>query len=188
MQEEHENLTGGDILPFLLPREQETTYHRQLRTSLVEFCRNRSNWEAEVYDLAEIVGRYASCLGEIEDELKQRSEEGSRNGSGRVHRRSRRPMLDSAMWFKAQQVSDGALCNFLHELEEHYAKLERGRKRVIKVSQAVVKVKDEVRDLERDWIFKEPTGVAWSERIDGSELGESLRGESVTIVSSESIR
>lgn len=66
--------------PVLLPRSQETTYHRRLRTLLLEFVKQRDAWEDEVITTAEHVGLYCSVLGEIEDEWAEWRKVGRTHG------------------------------------------------------------------------------------------------------------
>ncbi|CAO1628757.1 unnamed protein product [Parajaminaea phylloscopi] len=168
-----------DVVPaattsWLLPREQETTYHRQLRTLLIEFCRSRSNWETEVYDLAETVGRYASCLGAIEDELKERAQLDQSGSPKHLAKAKRKSASASTGLFASTKPSEATLYESLGELEDSYAEVDRSRKRVIKVTQTILRIKDDVRDLGQEWLVRERAEVAWSSRIDGSEFAEAV--------------
>lgn len=156
---------SGSRTPFLLSREHETTYHRRLRTILIDFCRNRVNWETEVYDLAEVVGRYASCLGDIEDELRQKQEreKKKKRGKGKSRQVDNNDVLANA---------DTILVESLRELEGCFAEVERGRQRMLKFVQAIVGLKDESRELESEWLIKGQEEVAWSNRSSGSTFGE----------------
>lgn len=166
--------------PYLLPREEETSSHRTLRRLLRDVVRHRDDWEEEVIETAEFVARYCTALGEVEDELG--------SSTSRKRRRTRRQNEESGSESEdsenelqpPKKQSSTSLCNAhnptlisaLRDLDETYHLLEKGRTRILKQEDLLIKVKDELRKLQWDWKIRGNSNVvSWGQR-DGDEFGE----------------
>lgn len=142
------SLSSSSERPYLLPREQETTYHRRLRTLLIEFARTRQLWADEVEEAAELVAKYAGALGELEDEMKERAK--------------RRDVAGGA--------GPAAIREALEDLDATYAELDVAWRRIEGVAQALLKLRDEAAALEREWMTRSED-VRWGP-VGGEEMGE----------------
>ncbi|CAO1618799.1 unnamed protein product [Sympodiomycopsis kandeliae] len=161
---------------YLLEREYETTFHRNLRRLLESFVNHREEWEDEVIEMAEFVGKYSLLLGEIEDELKETN---GAQGKGKSPRRTRGSDDDgdesgsdsgsdsesdqeeqSSLW---KPSSTSTLLSSLKELDTTYHQTEKGKIRVTKQEHTLIKIKDELNQLRKSWWVKNED-VKWGLR------------------------
>ncbi|PWN29391.1 hypothetical protein BDZ90DRAFT_230264 [Jaminaea rosea] len=140
------SLSSSSERPYLLSREQETTYHRRLRTLLIEFARTRQLWADEIEEAAELVAKYAGALGELEDEMKERTK--------------RREV--------AGGVAAGAVREALEDLDATYSELDVAWRRIEGAAQALLKLRDEAAALEREWMTRSED-VRWGP-VGGEEM------------------
>lgn len=194
-EEESDGGEDDDGDDYLLPRGKETSFHRTLRRLLRETAANRAEWEDEVIEMAEFVGRYCTALGEVEDEMREGgigglgrrgrgrgrgqgggsgNESGSDSGSDSGSESGSDSESDASD--PSDQEDDGkdivpssapqntlAILAALRDLDETYHLLEKAQSRVMRRHDLLVKLKDELRQVQRDWSQRRET-VQWGLR------------------------
>lgn len=161
--------------PYLLPREQETSTHRRLRSLLLDAHRLRSTWRDEVDETGEVVARFAGVVAELEDELRAEEE--------RLRETSKRRRGASKSFIQVEGIEiagneDGAghaavVVESLRELQTVHFDLTKALQRMTRCVDAMVKVKDDLHELERTVAGAAWSDVTWSARVAVEDLGES---------------
>lgn len=155
--------------------------------------------------MAEAVGLYCSALGEIEDEMRDLGLSGDKIAKGKGKQRTRASSSDEEEESGSSDDDDededrsakqkrgvpqqphprstSTLLSALRDLDDRYHLIETGRKRVLKEEAALVKLKDELRELRNEWTRRAGAGagagaseggvqgVQWGQRT-GDEFGE----------------
>lgn len=141
--------------------------------------------------MGDAVGLYCTALGEIEDEMrelgwskakgkgkqKQRQSSGSRSESESDSDEDEEDKEGDAKQRSPHNTSTSTLTllSALHDLDERYHSIETGRRRVLKEETALVKLKDELRQLRNEWSTsasgRAGERVQWGQRT-GEEFGE----------------
>ncbi|PWN23041.1 hypothetical protein BCV69DRAFT_106162 [Microstroma glucosiphilum] len=149
--------------PLLLPRHEETSLHRRLRSLLLDFTRQRTVWEEEVLEMGESVGAYATVLGELEEEMAERGLGNRPKGKGKG--RAEALKISSAQ--NRNQVCP-AITESFRSLHEIYTRsLLKGRERIERAVEGLVKLKDAARLLQVNWVRLDEEGGLGGEDGEG---------------------
>ena len=154
--------------PFLIPREEETTDHRELRKALKKFVEAYHNWKAAVDLTAIHVGSYCEALGEFEGQLlaaETTSKAFSRKARPRRREREHLEMLELN-----QGASNAGIVETLCHLDDYYGSIESGKQRIVTAENSLLKLKDQLQGYEMDWSRRDVT-VSWR-TVSGADFGE----------------